>query len=188
MDNTSNALIMAGEILIAILVLSLMAYVFIQFGNFSSEMHETMIETQIEEFNNKFNTYAYRTNITAQEIATIINFAKQQNDSRELVWKDSSPYYVTVYIDGADVFNSNKYIGNNDDYNNNLKLEEILKKFIKENNTFYFSCNATLEKKNNKIDTELYDNDIQYSQETAMINKIEFHSISPDIISIPNSF
>ena len=39
MENSSKALIMAGEILIAILVLSLISYLTVMFGQFSAGMH-----------------------------------------------------------------------------------------------------------------------------------------------------
>lgn len=188
MENTSNALIIAGEILIAVLVISLFAYVVIQFGNFSLQMHETMIESQITNFNSNFTIYSYRANITAQEIATVINFAKQANDDKELEWNDSSQYYTTVYIDGENVFNSNKYIKNKEEYENNNKIDEVIRKFIKNNNTIYFGCNASLKKNGSKIEQEFYDKDIYYKQETGQIYRIDFHSISTDIVNVPNSF
>lgn len=188
MENTSNALIIAGEILIAVLVLSLFAYMVVQFGSFSSQMHEEMVESQITNFNSNFTIYSYRTNITAQEIATAINFAKQSNNNKDLQWNDSSIYYTTVYIDNENVFNSSKYIKNKEEYESNNKIDEVIRKFIKENNTKYFGCNASLEKKGNKINQNLYEGDIYYKKETGQINRIDFHSISTDIINVPSSF
>ena len=185
MENTSNALIIAGEILIAVLVLSLFAYIIIQFGSFSSQMHESMLQSQITNFNSNFTIYSYRTNITAHEIATVINFAKQSNNNKDLEWNDSSPYYTTVYIDNVNVWNSSKYIKDKDEYNDNEKLENIIKKFIKENNTVYFSCNASLEKKGGKLEQKLYDTDIIYNSETGQVNRIDFHSIDTNIINVP---
>ncbi len=188
MENTSNALIIAGEILIAVLVLSLLAYIFIQFGSFSSDMHESMTESQITQFNNNFTICANRTNITAQEIATVINYAKQANNDRELSWNDSSEYYVTVYIDNVNVFNDIKYIGSEEEYNNNDKLMQMISSFIKNNNTKFFSCNAVVTKKGGKVETNYNDLDIHYNSETRQVDKIYFHSISEDIINVPNSF
>lgn len=188
MENTSNALIMAGEILIAILVLSLFAFIVIQFGSFSSEMHKDMVDSQLASFNNNFTIYSYRTNITAQEIATAINFAKQANDDKALEWNDSSEYYVTVYIDNENVFYSNKYIKSKEEYQNANKIDEVIRKFIKENNTKYFACNASLEKKGNKINQKKYEKDIYYNQKTGQINRIDFYSINTNIINVPDSF
>ncbi len=195
MDNASKALIIVGEVLIAILVLSLMVAVFISFGNFSAKMHEHMTESQITEFNSHFLSMEHRVNITAQEIATIINYTKQLNDKRELDYNTrvDSEYYTTIALYGVvinggtknieDVFKHSSFVNSADDYNNNL--QSILAKFIKENNTYYFSCNATIKKYKDK-DTELeieyedyYDNgttskDIIYNKKTGLINKIIF--------------
>ena len=110
MENASKALIIAGEILIALMVIALMVYIFSAFGNFSANMHKSMVESQISEFNNNFFIYENRTNITATEIVSIINFAKQANDSRELSRNEiESDYYIRVYIDNIDVFNNEKF-------------------------------------------------------------------------------
>lgn len=183
MENTSNALIMAGEILIGILVLSLLAYIVIEFGSFSKDMHDTMSETQIVQFNSNFTTYSNRVNITAHEIVTAINFAKQANDSKDLIFGDTSDYYTTVYIDDVNVFSNN--FMTKDDYENNVRLERILNDFIKKNNIIYFSCNAILDKKKKITYNE---NDIVYNEQTRQVSEIHFHSISPEIITIPEHF
>lgn len=202
MDNASKALIIAGEVLIAILVLSLMAAIFISFGKFSAEMHEHMTESQRTEFNSHFLSMEYRINITSQEIATVINYVKQINDERELNYntRADSEYYTTVSLDGViidggakkinDIFDHSSFIDSADDYNNNL--QNILSKFIKENNAFYFSCNSTVTKAGDglKIDNEEYNadgtssRDIVYNKKTGLINKITFHRIEPDIINV----
>lgn len=105
MENASKALIMAGEILIALIVLSIISVVTISFGKHSKEMHKKMADQQNQQFNNNFLIYSNRTNITAQEIVTIINYAKIKNDERGLAWNDyTNEYYVEVYIDNTKVF------------------------------------------------------------------------------------
>lgn len=188
MENASNALIMAGEILIAVLIISLFAYIVVQFGNYSSQMHEEMAESQVTSFNNNFTLYSYRSNITAQEIATIINFAKQANDDRELEWNDSSEYYITVYIDGKNIFNNNSYIKNKEEYNSNETIDKVIRKFIKDNNTKYFGCNASIRKQGVKIIQETYESDIYFNQKTSLVNRIDFHTIDPALKDIPSSF
>ena len=189
MENASKALIIAGEVLIGVMVLTLMVYIFSAFGNFSSNMHKNIEESQITQFNQNFFTYENRTNITAAEIVTIIKFAKQSNDSRELSRNEtSSEFYIRVYIDDIDVFNNVKYISNDYDYNEGLN--NILNEFIKNNNTTYFCCNASLEKKGDNLEVKYdkYTNDVVIQEKTGLVNEIHFHSISEDIISIPNSF
>ena len=54
MENASKALIIAGEILIGVLILSLASYIVIQFGNFSRNMNEQISATEIRTFNVNF--------------------------------------------------------------------------------------------------------------------------------------
>ena len=80
MENASKALIMAGEILIAVLVLSLAGVLIVRFGKFSSETNSKLVQNKTDEFNNKFYSLSGRINITADEIASLINYVKENND------------------------------------------------------------------------------------------------------------
>lgn len=159
MENASKALIIAGEVLIGVLVLTLMIYIFSAFGNFSANMNKKIDEAQITEFNDHFFTYENRDNITATEIATVINFAKQSNDSRELKQDDSSEFYIRVYIsennrDFKDFFKDKDYVKDENDYKK--ELNKILNNFIKENNIYYFSCKGIDHDKNTKLVNKIY--------------------------------
>lgn len=188
MENTSNALIIAGEVLIGILVLSFVAYIFIEFSTFSSNMHDNIAQAEITEFNSNFFILSNRSNITAQEIVTIINFAKQANDARELEWNDNSEYYIDVYVDNYKVFASDKFINSESDYKNNNKLFQILNTFMKKHNKTYFSCNVRVTKNRNGEIKETYSEDDIKIGTTNLVNEIYFHSIDENIISIPDSF
>ena len=125
MENASKALIIAGEILIGVLILSLASYMIIQFGNFSKNMNEQMSATEIRSFNVNFTNFSGRANISMQEIATIVNFAKQSNNNYNA--KPGDPYYVDVKIDGNSVLNN------------------PINNFLEDNkNTKYYSCNIIL--------------------------------------------
>ena len=166
MENSSKALIMAGEILIAILVLSLIAYLTVMFGQFSAGMHEKISESQRTEFNSHFFNCEGRSDITVQDIVSIIHFAKQENDSRELKYNDSSIYYVSVKIDGVDFFN----------------------KYRKDNNTKYFSCNIRLSKSGNNIVESVPDlADIVTNDKTGLVSSINFVTVNSNIKNIINN-
>ena len=85
MENASKALIMAGGVLIGILILSLMAYLFVDFGSTSAEIHKQNEEKQIAEFNSKFTAYLeYKDKnenwqITIYDIITLVGYAKENN-------------------------------------------------------------------------------------------------------------
>lgn len=169
MENASKALIIAGEILIGVLILSLASYMIIQFGNFSKNMNEQMSATEIRSFNVKFTNFSGRANISMQEIATIVNFAKQSNDNYNANPGDS--YYVDVKIDGRSILNDsiNEFLENN-------------------KNNSYYSCNITL----SQISVQTLDNgslsisakrnyndsDITYNDGTQLVNMIDFHLIN----------
>lgn len=203
MENASKALIIAGEVLIAILVITFMVSLFVAFSNFSSNMHEKLSNEQVIRFNNNFNLYDGRTNITAQEIVTTINFAKQSNDARELEYSNrtSSDYYTTVLIDGMDVFNSSTFVNNQNKYNN--ELQQILNQFLNANNTrypsyknnvVYFSCNVSnIKRVGDEVKFEYVtrnesdpNNDIHVNPTTGLIDKIHFHTVDPSVTNITN--
>ena len=85
MENASKALIMAGGVLIGILILSLAAYLFVDFGSTSAEIHRQNEEKQITEFNSKFTAYLeYKDRnenwqITIYDIITLVGYAKENN-------------------------------------------------------------------------------------------------------------
>ena len=169
MENASKALIIAGEILIGVLILSLASYIVIQFGNFSRNMNEQISATEIRTFNVNFTNFSGRANISMQEIASIINYAKQSNSNYEA--EPGDQFYVDVQIDGSSVL---------DDSINDLLAQN-------KNDTVY-SCNVTL----SQITTETGDDgtvtisarrtfsesDIIYGEGTTMVKSINFHTIN----------
>ena len=168
MENASKALIIAGEILIGILILSLASYIILQFGSFSKNMNEQMSATEIRSFNVKFTVFSERANISMQEIATIVNFAKQSNNKYNV--RPGDDYYVDVRIDGVSV------------------LDDSINQFLEDNkNSMYYSCNITLSQI--KVQTsedgmltisakKNYTNsDITYNEGTGLVNMINFHEI-----------
>jgi len=112
MDNASNALIMAAEILIAILVLSLIVTVNVIFGSFSRSVNDQIAQNRDTQFNSHFYNYMNRANISSSEVASIINFSKITNDANGYNRVDpsdadankSAPYYINVYINDEAFF------------------------------------------------------------------------------------
>ena len=165
MENASKALIIAGEILIGILVLSLAAYIITQFGSFSRNLNDQISETEIATFNVNFTNYSERTNISMQEIAAIINYAKRNNSEYEAERGDD--YYVDVMIDGTSI------------------IDTDINDFLSQNkNTTYYSCNAIVSNISATSNTEeiqarrtMADNDIVYNEYTRRVRSINFHTI-----------
>ena len=57
MENASKALIMAAEILIGVMIISIGVYLFNTLGQYSAETTAEMEETQQAQFNNQFLKY-----------------------------------------------------------------------------------------------------------------------------------
>lgn len=80
MENASNALIIAGGMLVGILIISLAVYLFIDFGTTSAEVHEQKEIQQLVEFNSQFTVYEGRTDLTIHDIVTIAGYALENNE------------------------------------------------------------------------------------------------------------
>ena len=72
MENVTKALLIAGGILFAILVLTLLTIFHNQMSSYYAEQHDAKMIEQITEFNNKFENYNGQT-IRGNELITIMN-------------------------------------------------------------------------------------------------------------------
>lgn len=79
MENAAKALLIAAEVLIGVLVLSLAVYLFTSFSQRYAEINEQRQEQQLVEFNSTYTRYSNRTDLTIYDITTIISNAKQNN-------------------------------------------------------------------------------------------------------------
>lgn len=76
MENTAKALLMAGGILIAIIVLSTGVYIFTTFRDGTEPYNQSFTEQEIWAFNNKFLDCIDNNNqVTIQDVVTMINLA-----------------------------------------------------------------------------------------------------------------
>lgn len=80
MENASKALIMAGTILIAILVLTVGVYIFINFSEFARKNDETQAKQELIMENNKFLKYDGRTDLKVQDMKSVTNLVKEYNN------------------------------------------------------------------------------------------------------------
>lgn len=107
MENASKALIIAAEVLLGVMILSLAVYLFSIFGNYSSETQQRIEETQISQFNNQFLKYYGKINnqtikCTAHDVISLSNLAKQNNEQYELNLSNynENSYYIQVKLLG----------------------------------------------------------------------------------------
>lgn len=111
MENASKALLIAGGVLIAILLLTIFAYLFAHMAEGTSAMYAKLEESEINEFNQKFLNYEGRgTNkigkdedgndifdtLSIQDVVTIINLAQDNNKSSK------RPITIKVWVNTND--------------------------------------------------------------------------------------
>ena len=116
MENASKALIMAGEILIGVMILSIGVYLFNLFASYSEERYKRIEDTQIAEFNERFLKFTGQRTVTLgsseitvpveatiHDIIGLANLAQKNNIQYEL--QDSTRYsdnslYVQIDMPG----------------------------------------------------------------------------------------
>ena len=196
MENTSKALIMAGETLIAILVIGLFVTINTLFGRFSKNINKQLEASNISVKNAVFMGYEGRVNILVTEVASIINYAKKLNDDNGLKNPEgkltyqiyNSPGFVKVYINGIDYFA--QYINSNR-YSDSALFKEDLNKYMQDNNTRIYMVGATItgfsEKNvNGKIEHVVYKrlipNSILIHKDTALVNGIKIETVPDNLL------
>lgn len=99
MENASKALLIAGGVLIAILLLTLFAYLFGQMAESTSNIYDTLNQSEIAEFNQQFFNYEGRglgslvdKPLTIQDVATLINLAQDNNQNKKF------PTTIAIYL------------------------------------------------------------------------------------------
>ena len=100
MENSSKALLIAGGVLIAVLILSLFVYLYMQMHNFSSEYNSNIDSQKIQAFNTQFAVYNGRDDLTAQDIVTVASMAREYNENNndKIVIKVGSTYTIENLI------------------------------------------------------------------------------------------
>ena len=76
MENASKALLIAGGILIAILIVTVAVFLFANYSSIGESYDQTVQTNEVQKFNENFTRYEGRENITIQEIVTLYNFVK----------------------------------------------------------------------------------------------------------------
>lgn len=148
MENASRALIMAASVLLGIMIISVGVALFNTFSEFSRDTLEKVDEKKITEWNNNYLKYygnittekngkeiSKPIEVTAHDIVSVANLAKQNNENYELQNQNSyneNTYYVQVKVEKERNFEK--------------KSEQDKNKFLQENSltevneTKYYKC------------------------------------------------
>lgn len=100
MENASKALLMAAGVLIGILILSLIVYLFANFGMASAEVHKQKDMNDINSFNTQFTSYEGK-ECNIQDVISAVNLAIDNNKNYSLNAEEGNNYYITVNIIGS---------------------------------------------------------------------------------------
>ena len=111
MENATKALLIAGGVLIAIIILTIGVTLYSMYSNQSKEYSQIITTTEIQKFNSKFDVYVGRTDITAQEVASVVNLAKEYRDEVQIIIKNKSNITVT-YTTSEDFLKGIPWEGN----------------------------------------------------------------------------
>lgn len=83
MENASKALMISAEVLIGIILASLMVFLYVTMSSWGRGIEENINIKEVYEFNAKFTVYDQREDLTAQDVVSIINLAKNYNEKYE---------------------------------------------------------------------------------------------------------
>jgi len=123
MENASKALLIAAEVLVAVLVISVGVALFSSFAGSSKNIVQKLEESKVAEFNdNFFKYYGDNVIVTAHDVVTMANVAKQNNIDYEI--QDNSKYNNNSYYVQIQV---------GKDLNFEKKTENEYSNFIKNN-------------------------------------------------------
>lgn len=103
MENASKALIMAGSVLIALMIIGSLLLMFNNLSNYQNTNVKNTREAQIVEFNNQYETYN-RTDVRGSDICSLLNKAEDYNERKSSVGKEGAeiaytPIEIEVKID-----------------------------------------------------------------------------------------
>jgi len=79
MENATQALLIAGGILIAILIIGIFMNIFITYDKSAEGISGTLDARELSKYNANFIVFEGRKDVTAQEIVTLINLAKERD-------------------------------------------------------------------------------------------------------------
>ena len=90
MENANKAMLIAAGVLMAILIMNVMIYVFSSMGSQASGLYDTFEQKDIDRYNYQFLKYENKEKLKIQDVVSIINIAKDNNEYNRM------PVTVTV--------------------------------------------------------------------------------------------
>lgn len=153
MENATKALIMAGGILLALLVIGALIMLFSNLSSHQEQNDASRKTAQIAEFNNQFEPYN-KDNLTLMELKSIYNKIESNNKNSDYKIEHNIDESI---LDGVDA-NKDKKIDNEDNISNLFFKDDTFNKISKEQ----------------KSNRRLICTKVEYNNEAGRISKMEF--------------
>lgn len=106
MENASKALIIAGGVLIALIIITMFIIMFNNLANVKKNQEEQIKTEQISAFNAEFEAYNKKL-MYGTDVITLINKVVENNKK----YMDNAEYQILLILDGNAVTNSSNLIG-----------------------------------------------------------------------------
>lgn len=140
MENASQALIIAGTILVALLVLSVGVYLVISYSKVGESYEQSQITDADVKFNTNFTKLSNRTDILAQEIITIKNFAENYDKQNSTTTKVEYPQKALYTVSSGTVEREKKQAEKDAEFIKDFSTIIVTKSGKKEVQMQYFTC------------------------------------------------
>lgn len=157
MENASKALLIAGGVLIAILIIGLLMYLWSALGSYNSQVETEQAKKQLAAFNKQYESYQ-RQILRGTDISSVIN--KVRNNNRinaenvdfQISWQFKLRNTAEVAVLPAGIYKE----ANSSAYDNMINNTDDFRTF----KNLYFRCSK-----------------IEYSSKNGRVNNIEFEEI-----------
>jgi len=198
MENATKALYMAAGTLIAILLLSLFVFAVNRFGGFAQRMTAQIEGDAIAIYNAKYYDYNGKIDITIQDVISIINLAKDSNDSFDYTKEEvisGGPYTTKVILKMASSTEEDVFAKLDDStYDDNAKFKDAMNAYLSSEtyNKWFYAVNVeniTAEKNSTsgssiptytlKTQQKSVSEDIKINKETGYVQSITITAINP---------
>lgn len=139
MDNVAKALIIAGGMLLTIALFTFMGYLYRKMWASSYEIYSTLDDSEITEFNQQFLNYDGKDNLSIQDVVTISNLARDNNE------RGTVPITVKVTLK---LSTGGNYDVNGETDLSKLKVSELndlISTKLKDSTEYQYSCTVSYE-------------------------------------------
>lgn len=106
MENATKALLIAGGVLIAIIIITMFIMMFSRMSNMQNEQEEQLKIEQLAAFNAEFEAYNKKV-MYGTDVITLINKVAENNK----IYSGNTDYQITITLNGTVMTNSGTLIG-----------------------------------------------------------------------------